>query len=292
MMVLGLIDNFMPIVYRELSLWQFHMMRTSMMCLLLVVVSSVLGQSLWPKSPFAVIQRSMFYSASMVIYFGAIGAVSVATAGAGLMTGPLFIVIFSVLFWNQTVGWVRVAAVIAGFVGVILILQPFSDGFEPLAAFPVFAGALYGFALLLTGQKCAQEHTLTMIFWLFLFMGIWGAIGFGFSNVFPYVPLIANNAFLGAELVWPSQTIWLVIAVQVFGSLFAIFCQTRGYQIADATILGVFEYSFLISAGFFGWLLWNASFGAVEIAGMGLIAMAGVVVALRSQKPKQEMPAS
>jgi drug/metabolite transporter (DMT)-like permease len=49
---------------------------------------------------------------------------------------------------------------------------------------------------------------------------------------------------------------------------------------AETSYMSIFEYSYLISAGLFGWLLWGSVFAVSEFTGMGLIVVAGVVAAI------------
>ena len=57
---------------------------------------------------------------------------------------------------------------------------------------------------------------------------------------------------------------------------------TRGYQIADASYVSVFEYSFLISAGFWGYMLFGELLDVNGLIGVILISSAGIIIILRA----------
>ena len=75
------------------------------------------------------------------------------------------------------------------------------------------------------------------------------------------------------------------IAVQAVGSLIGIGLIFRGYQLGEASQVAVFEYSLLVFASFWAWVLWGQTVPLLGFIGMGLIALAGIVIALRSTAP-------
>ena len=71
-------------------------------------------------------------------------------------------------------------------------------------------------------------------------------------------------AFLLRGLVWPDASTYGWIAVMSLLSVLGIFMITKAYQMAETSYMSIFEYSYLISAGLFGWLLWGSVFGVSE----------------------------
>ena len=57
---------------------------------------------------------------------------------------------------------------------------------------------------------------------------------------------------------------------------------------AETSYMSIFEYSYLVSAGLVGWLLWGSVFGVDEFTGMGLIVVAGVVAAISAGRRKSK----
>ena len=78
---------------------------------------------------------------------------------------------------------------------------------------------------------------------------------------------------------------WFWIAVQAVGSLLGIGFLVRGYQLGEAGHVAIFEYSLLIFASFWAYVLWDQQVPPRGFAGMALIALAGAVIALRSDEP-------
>ena len=86
---------------------------------------------------------------SMLLYFGVMPMMPIAEAGAGLFTSPIFVLIFSVIFFKERIGWRRIMAVLIGTFGVLLVLQPGREGFSFYHMLPVMAGAWYAMGSLI-----------------------------------------------------------------------------------------------------------------------------------------------
>ena len=89
-------------------------------------------------------------------------------------------------------------------------------------------------------------------------------------------------AFFGTG--WQPMTaraMWWILAQAVF-SLIGVGLITRAYQLAEASFVAVFEYSFLISAGVWAYVLWGDLPDAIALIGIGCVIAAGVVIILRS----------
>ena len=59
---------------------------------------------------------------------------------------------------------------------------------------------------------------------------------------------------------------------------------TRAHQLAKTSYAVIFEYAYLISAGFFSWLLWGLVPNAISIVGILFIVSAGVIIVLAQIK--------
>ena len=57
----------------------------------------------------------------------------------------------------------------------------------------------------------------------------------------------------------------------------------RGYLLGEASHVAVFEYSLLVFASFWAWMMWGQTVPVLSLCGMVLIAVAGSIIAVRSQ---------
>lgn len=284
-MLIGFIDNLVPAIADELGLWQFHLIRTTMALPVFALAGLVLGLRLRPLNPRAVAARSLVHGIALMIYFGCLAFMSVAEAAAGMFTAPIFVLILSKLVYGHALGPVRVLAVGVGFLGVLLMLTP-GGGQGPgwLGLLPVAAGALYALGNLATREWCPGENALTLTLGFFLALGLGGLFG---TVLFTALPLAVPEGAAGFALrgwVWPSGLSLVLIAATVLGGALGMGLLIRGYQLAEASRVSIFEYAVLPVAALWGWLIWGQSLSGVAVLGMALIALAGSMTLWRGRE--------
>ena len=279
MFVLGITDNFVPHISETGSLWQFHMVRGVLSVVLLVVIAAMGIGVIRPISWRAVLGRSLFPASAMLIYFGCLSVLPIGVVVAGLFTAPMFVLLISVFFQGETVGRVRIGAVALGFVGALLVIQPDPSALDPIAFAPIVAGMLYAIGAVVTRLWCAQESTIALSAGFFGMLALFGAIGL------LILPAGGPEGFEGfVQRGWVPLTghMWFWIAVQAVGSILGIGLIFRGYLLGEAGYVAVFEYSLLVFASFWAWILWGQAVGPLALLGMVMIAGAGVVITLRT----------
>jgi len=284
--VIGFGDNFVRVVAAEGGLWQFHATRTAMALGLVALLMRPLGLRLKPVRLGAVVARSTIHGISMLIYFGCLAFLPVAQVAAGLFTAPIFVLLISRFAYGHHIGPVRIAAVGVGFVGVILVLGPSAMSGASLAALlPVAAGALYALGNIATREWCAGESAETLLVAFFVALGGLGLAGLAVLAVVPLAVPEGAAGFVQRGWVWPSGTFLFWTFVQAAGSLLGVGLMIRAYQIAAASRVSVFEYIILPASALWGWLIWGEVLLLSAGVGMGLIALAGGMIALRARAP-------
>ena len=276
MAVIGFIDNFVWVIATEVSVWQFHLMRAAIALPLLALAATAFGLRLRPNRPGRVALRAAVQGAAMLLYFAALGFLPIAQVGAGLFTAPLFVLLFAALLFGERIGPRRLAAVAAGFAGVVLMLRPDPANIGPETLMPLAAGALYGLGNLLTREWCAEEPVGALLASFFAALGLIGAAG---CLALALHPAAGAPSFLTAPVAFPSALVLGWIAAQAVGSLASVGLITRGYQYAATSTLAVFEYSFLLSASLWAFVLRGERLDAAGIAGIALIIASGIIVA-------------
>ena len=282
MATLGLTDNFVPFISERGSLWQFHFVRSLMAFGILAAVVGFGYGSFVMRWPVAVLGRSFFQAGAMLIYFGCLSLLPIGVVVAGLFTSPLFVVLISILFQGKRVGLFRWASVVIGFTGALMVIRPDPAALDPVAFLPILAGLLYAIGAVATRAWCEGESTLSLTAGFFGMLGVFGLIGIFLIN--GEAP-VGHAGFVlrswgpldGPMLFW--------FAVQAVGSLIGIALIFRGYQLGEASHVAVFEYSLLVFASFWAWVMWGQTVPLLGLIGMVLIAIAGAVIALRSSAP-------
>ena len=283
--ILGFSDNLVRLVSEDIGLGQYHFLRSAMSIALFLMMRPFMSFSLQVIKWRPVLLRTLFLSLSMTLFFSVLSFLPVALAGAGLFTSPVFVLLFSVVIFQMRPGWRRILAVLLGSVGVWFVLRPDTQNFQLIQILPVLAGAFYAGASLTTRRYCADEspYALTMVYFVLIgLIGLLGALAIDLAGIQGH----EQAAFLLRGLVWPDASVYGWMAVMALLSVLGIFMITKAYQMAETSYMSIFEYSYLISAGLFGWLLWGSVFGASEFTGMGLIIVAGVVAAISAGRRK------
>jgi drug/metabolite transporter (DMT)-like permease len=282
--VISLTDNFVPLISAEVGVWQFHLTRSLMVVAVLLVLTPFLGLKLRPKRWRNVVARSAFLGGAIMIYFGALGFLPVATAAAGLFTAPIFVLLISRFVYGRRFGLVRMIAVAGGFAGVAMVLGPeAASGASVAALCPIVAGFLYAISIVATREWCEGESTEVLTMGFFISLAVFGLLGLGLLALFPMAGPDGSTTFVTRGWVWPSGRFLFWAFVQAFGALIAMALATRAYQMADASRLSVFEYMTLATAAFWGWVIWGQQQTLLAFAGMILIASAGILIAVRSR---------
>lgn len=291
MALFGLIDNFIRLAAESGGLWQFHFLRSILALACIWGIAVWRGIALRPKSAGRVLLRSALTSIAMVIYFGCLGFMPIAQVVAGLFTAPIFVVVFSVLFFGEKVGPRRTIAVAIGFAGAILAIRPEASAFTVWTILPVLAGAIYAMGNIATRRWCEGEGTFTLLGGFFLTMTVWGFLGVSFLAIHPLPVPEGGDGFITRG--WsPLEGIFLVIIiVQGIGSVLGVGLTIRAYQLAEAAFVAVFENMLLVFATLWAIILWGDWPDALGFLGLFLILVAGVTIALRSDAPPPEQAA-
>ena len=105
--IFGFSDNLTLLVSDQVGVGQFHFSRSLFALLLITAVSRFLGYSIMPVRWKPMIARTAFTVIAILVYFSVMPMMPIAEAGAGLFTAPIFVLLFSSLFFKEHIGWRR-----------------------------------------------------------------------------------------------------------------------------------------------------------------------------------------
>jgi drug/metabolite transporter (DMT)-like permease len=271
--ILSFIDNFVASVAEEAGLWQFQLFRTLFAIPLLLIVGRVAGKSLRPVNVKGLVGRSLLVSLGLLIYFASLGALPVAQAGAGLFSAPLWVALLTVILFRQALGFVGAFAVLLGFTGALMLLQPDLKNLTALSLMPLAAGFFYGLGMMLTRHWCADENPVTLAIGIFTTIGIVGVAMLG------VVSLVPGESFMTQPWTTPSpRFLWLTL-FQAAGAVIAVTLIAQAYRVGTPAVVAVFEYSFLIFASLWAFLLWGTTTNTLAWLGIALILTSGLLMA-------------
>jgi len=282
-------DSLVKLVSSEITIWQFQFLRASFNIALLVVLTRLVWgkQKPWPKSPSAVLLRSLFLATGMMLFFGGMPVLSLASLAAGLYVFPLFIALLSGVVLGERVGPRRILAIICGFSGTLLMLKPGTDAFTLMGLMPIGAAFCYASSILTTRKLCRDESPVTLTYGLAVLLLIVGSIGIGVFSQNPLPDLAGSFPYLFTGWNWVDMSVYGIIAFCSLMNIFANIGLSKAYQSADSAWLAPFDYSYLIFATFWSVVMWDDVPDILSFIGMALIAGAGIFVAWRERQDRR-----
>ena len=281
MAIVSLVDNFVQEMSRHHGLWQFHVMRSAVAVPVLVLAARLTGARLRVRRPVRLALRCLAIAAGLVIYFSALGALPVAQAGAGLFSAPIWVLILSAILFRYPMTLPQLGAILAGFAGVLLLLQPDLARLSLWSFLPLSAGMLYGLGTLLTRYWCTDEPTMALAIGVFVALGAISLVPLvGFS----LWPVAEAPGFVtrGWEPLTPRFT-WLAL-IQTLGAIVTMPMVAQAYRIGIPAYVSVFEYSFLVFAGLWALLLWGQGMSLMGWGGVALIILSGLAMSLMQRR--------
>ncbi|MDA5095651.1 DMT family transporter [Aliiroseovarius sp. KMU-50] len=283
MFILGGLDNSVSVIARDTGLWQFHFIRACIAVSLMVGMARFGFINITPKRRWAVALRGGMTAIAMLVYFGCLAFLPLGQVAAGLFTAPIWVMLLSAVFLKQKVGPTRLVAAAIGFVGVLLVLRPFEGGLNTLALVPMIAGFFYACGAIATRQWCVGESAMSMLLFFFISLGVFGLLGATFLTLWPHdVPAGPDGFILRGFGEMGGLSIGLTI-LQAVGSMIAVGLVFKGYLLGDAAQVAIYEYSLLVFAAGWSYLLFDQSVTPMSVIGMGFIILSGIVISLRSR---------
>ena len=257
--------------------------------LMLVQYEGGLGQ-LRTRTPWLHGLRGLLVVFANMTYFAALAVLPLADATALFFVAPLFITLLSIPILGERVGPMRLGAVVVGFLGVIIMQQPWASS-ETLGVsrwvmlLPVLAALAYALQQLMTRRLgISTSASVLTVYIQFIFI----VVSVGFFVVAGDGRFAENQTdpsviFLLRAWVWPAEGDWWQLIALGLNSTAVGYCLSQAYRLADAATVAPFEYTELLMAVFWGWLVFSTLPGLPVWTGMALIVASGLFVFFREQ---------
>lgn len=213
-----------------------------------------------------VLLRAVVDALATMAYLLSLFQLPLANATAINMATPLFITLLAIWWFKAHVDALRWLAVVAGFAGVLLVIQPRSEGFNAYAWLCLGGTVLHAMRDLLTLRIGRDVPSIAVT----LTTAVAVTLLAGAMSLFR--PWVAVSA---------SQLAWLASAAAFLaGGYFLLIRATRS---GDIAVISPFRYSGLLMAVGLGWVIWGDVPNATAWAGIALLLAAGLYL-LRRQR--------
>jgi len=213
--------------------------------------------------------RSAVGAISLMAYFHAISQLPLATAQTLNYTSPIFLAIATIVLLGERFSGRLLAAILLGFAGVALLLQPtFREGKESAALIGLASGVLSAWAYLsVRTLGRLGEPDWRVVFWF----GLVGSV------------LCAGwQAATGRFHPVTAENVWILLGIGLAGTL-AQLAMTRAYRTGNTLAVGALSYSTLVFGALATALVWREPVPPLEWAGMLVIGASGLL-AMRAER--------
>jgi len=219
----------------------------------------------------AVVARNLGEVAGTAGFVLAITLAELSTATAVFQALPLAVTLGAAVFLGESVGWRRWSAIAVGFVGVLVVIRPGLDGFQPAALWSVLAVAALALRDLATRRAPGRIHTLQLAGWGMVAVAVLGA---------------AMLAVTGGGAL-PSPFATLCLAAAMTAGFLAYWGLTEAVRIADVSITTPFRYVRLIFALMIGWAVFGERPDLLTWVGAALIVGSGLYTLARERRSRR-----
>jgi drug/metabolite transporter (DMT)-like permease len=205
--------------------------------------------------------RGCLLVCSSMLFMTALKYLPLADATALNYTTPAIVVVLAIVFLGERFTWPRIAFVIAGLTGMLLIVQPGAEFFKGASLLALGCAVCYAVYQITTRMLAGEDPRVTLFY-----------------------PALVGTLIM--TCVWPwfgtrVQTTWvdlaLLIAIGILGTI-GHFLFILAFQRAPASALTPFTYLQVVFATLIGWLVFADFPDALTLIGMAVIAGSGLLL--------------
>lgn len=255
----------------EIDPWLVGFLRYLLGGMVMLAPALHLGvRELWPKAPKLQLARGLFHFAGMMFWFAALPIVTLTELTAIGFSGPIFICVGAVLFLSERMTGARWVAILVGFAGVLLVVNPFGGGgfsgiskgmLLMLASVPLFAASF-----LVAKALTRHERSDIMVLWQHLLVSL-GLLPFAL-----------------ASWTMPSMSQWALLVVCGFIGAGGHYCLTRSFRVADISAVQSVKFLELVWAAILGFFMFGTLPGGWTLAGGSVILVSTLWLARRESR--------
>lgn len=245
-----------------------------------IVIATLGVAALKPHHFWANMFRGLLLGLASLLFFIAVKYMPVADAIAVFFIEPLILVVMSAVFLGEKVGWRRSLAVIVGFIGALIVIQPSYELFGPVSLLPLCTAFLFSVYLILNKKLALDDEPVVMQMvagagaTVTLALAVVGGTMFGIADLAPTMPQFGIS--------------WLLLVVIGLISASGHLMVVQAFRYAPASLLAPFQYFEIVTATAFGLLLFGDFPTPLKWIGITIIIGSGLYTFWRERNLKTE----
>ncbi len=216
--------------------------------------------------------RGVFNTVGFIGFLIAIAYISLAQTYTLILTSPFWVALISIFFLKKKIGWHRWLAIIIGFVGVLVVLQPSTGSVHPAFFAAITCGIGAAGSMLIARRIGEHEPLINMVF---------------FPLLVPIVTLFLINILWKG---WEPVTFDHMILFAASGVIFLIadFLFSKGFATGETDFLAPLHYSQIVWGTLIGFFFFNEMPEVWTIIGAVIIVLSGVYLIARENYLKKK----
>ena len=210
--------------------------------------------------------RGFFGAIGMLAGFTCLTLIPLAQATAISFSKPIFITIGATIFLGEIIKARRIAAIIIGIIGMLIIVQPGVNSLSFGIMLAIIAALAHSINALIVKKLTLTDSPQAIVMWMVIIL----------------IPI----TFVPAVTVWqwPSFETWLYLwGIAIVGTL-AHFSWTKSYTMAEITSLESIEFIKLPIMALFGWMIFSEIPGTWTWIGGSIIFISTIYISRREAK--------
>ena len=292
MMVFSVQDGIMKHIYNFVSLYEIYLIRTVVSFVLILLFLIITKKPIVFKSqyPLLTFTRVILFFFGFSSFYVSLTVLPLGTATALFFVTPFLITIFAHFFLKEEIGLRRWSAVVVGFIGVYITLNPDFSNFNYLSLLPILCALCYSLSMIIIKKTSDKDSVYTQTFTFYIGAIIisiifYFIIGDGQYNVSDHP---ASQFIFREWFVDFNSNILLMTATGVTATLAFLFLFTA-YSIASPAVVSPFEYSILFWSPLVGWLYFDEIPSLNTVVGILIIVCSGVYIFIREKAQNQSI---
>ncbi len=280
-------DSLIKYIFEKAALYEIFFGRYFVASILLFIFVIVARKKVSLKThyPVLTIVRVILHFIAFSAFFISLTYMPLATANALFFSCPFFVSIFAKIFLKEFIGIRRWSAIVFGFIGVFIVLNPNFSDFEFKNLLPVACAFFYAASMTITKYTSDKDDVYTQLFYFYLIALILCVIIFIFMgqgqlnnpDFDPSIQFIFRDWFTNFDYTWKFLLFF------GFAASIAFVCIFSAYIVASPSVVSLFEYSLIIMSMIPGYFLFNEVPSGRTFLGVSFIISAGVYIYIREK---------
>ena len=292
MLVFSVQDGIMKHIFSFVSLYEVYLVRTVVSVILILFYLKLTNKPIVFKTQYPLLTfiRVILFFFGFSSFYVSLTVLPLGFATALFFVTPFLITIFAHFFLKEEIGIRRWSAVVVGFIGVYITLNPDFNNFNYLSLLPILCAFCYSLSMIIIKKTSDKDsvytQTFTFYFGAIIFSTIfYFLIGDGQYNTsdHPASQFIFREWFVDIE-----SSILFMVATGLTATV-AFLLLFTAYSIASPAVVSPFEYSILLWSPLIGWIYFNEIPSLNTFIGIIIIVSSGIYIFMREKAQDQSI---